>query len=303
LSIGIASHTVLDSIQDGNGIVTEHLGGPPCYCGLTSKRFGFDVSLATKVGRDFPAEKIEFLNNSGLKINNDQIVDAETTRFFIMSQNGTLGRQLFLRSKCQALSLQDIRDIQVDCWLVSPVVDEIPSDVLQAIVNDGGNKNFVMLDPQGYMRIPEKGGSIKLHSKLDLHLSGINAIKVDTDELMALTETRGVRGMQILQKKGIEFVISTEWLVVHLLHRQTHFWIKTKQVDTLDSTGGGDILTAAFCCAYIKEKDPLWALCFAAGSLQASLETRMMGLLKIPSRSKIEENASYYYSTVEFDHI
>src|SRR5262245_5961635 len=56
LRIGIASHIVLDTIKGANGSTAESIGGPPCYCGVTSRRFGFDVSLATRVGKDFPQE-------------------------------------------------------------------------------------------------------------------------------------------------------------------------------------------------------------------------------------------------------
>ena len=71
----------------------------------------------------------------------------------------------------------------------------------------------------------------------------------------------------------------------------------------MDFTGAGDILTAAFCCAYMKEKDPLWALCFSAGAVSAALETGEMGLGKIPAMSKIEQTASYFYNTVGFQRL
>jgi sugar/nucleoside kinase (ribokinase family) len=109
-----------------------------------------------------------------------------------------------------------------------------------------------------------------------------------------------VEGMQALQSKGIEFVVSTEHRVIHLLYEKTHYWIKMRDIDTPDSTGAGDILCAAFCCSYLKEKDPLWAICFGAGAVRAALETGQIGLAKIPAMSKIEQSASYFYNTVGF---
>jgi sugar/nucleoside kinase (ribokinase family) len=106
--------------------------------------------------------------------------------------------------------------------------------------------------------------------------------------------------MLALQGRGLEFVLSTIPNEVHLLHKRTHYWAKVKQVDTPDPTGAGDILSAAFCCAYIKERDPLWALCFGAGALRAALETHNTGLSKVPSYPKIEESASYFYNTIGF---
>ena len=49
--------------------------------------------------------------------------------------------------------------------------------------------------------------------------------------------------------------------------------IKLDHICARDSTGLGDILTAAFTCAYLKEKDPKWSLCYGAGAIKAALET------------------------------
>ncbi len=74
------------------------------------------------------------------------------------------------------------------------------------------------------------------------------------------------------------------------------------EIKTMDSTGTGDILCASFSCAYIKEKDPVWAICFGAGAVRAALETGQVGLAKIPTMSKIEQSASYFYNTIGFQH-
>ncbi|KAF6242664.1 ribokinase, partial [Nitrosopumilus sp. b1] len=52
-----------------------------------------------------------------------------------------------------------------------------------------------------------------------------------------------------------------------------------------------------------KEKDFLWAFCFAGGSAQAALDTKEIGLLKVPERGAIETNASYFYNTIKFRQI
>jgi sugar/nucleoside kinase (ribokinase family) len=161
-----------------------------------------------------------------------------------------------------------------------------------------------MLDPQGYMRIVGNNGQIELKDRLDLDLSGITAIKVDSQEMSALTGgMQGLEGMQRLQSRGVGFVVSTENRTIRLLHEKTHYWIKMRDIDAPDSTGAGDILCAAFCCAYLKEKDPLWAICFGAGAVRAALETGEFGLAKIPAMSTIEQSASYFYNTVGFQQL
>ena len=302
MRIGIASHIVLDTIKSADGSVAESIGGPPCYCGITARRFGFDVGLATRVGRDFPQEMHKRLRDSDIILSDRQVADAPTTRFSLISEGDSRG--LVLSSKCSPLAADEIRGMQVDCWLVSPVIDEVPQDVLAAIKQNRGKRNFVMLDPQGYMRAAGSDGQVTLKDRLELDLSGITAIKVDSQEMSALTGgLQGLEGMEHLQSKGVEFVVSTEHRVIHLLYEKTHYWIKMCDIDTPDSTGAGDILCAAFCCAYLKEKDPLWAISFGAGAVRAALETEEFGLAKIPSMSKIEQSASYFYNTLGFQQL
>jgi sugar/nucleoside kinase (ribokinase family) len=299
LRIAIASHIVLDTIKSTDGRVTVSVGGPACYCGITSRRFGFDVSLVTKVGNDFPEELLDMLQENDVMWKDNMKVDAPTTKFQIDSQGDS--RQLLLGDKCKPISVKDIEDMKVDCWLASPVIDELPQDVLRAIKQNRGKKNFVMLDPQGYLRLVDHKGYVTLKGSLELDLSGIDAIKVDRHEMAALTGgLQGLDGMEALQSKGIEFVIFTDQRAIHLLHKKMHYWLSMHDIDTVDSTGVGDILCASFSCAYVREKDPIWAISFGAGAVKAALETRQIGLAKIPSTSKIEQTASYFYNAIGF---
>lgn len=299
MRIAIASHIVLDTIKSTDGRVTESVGGPACYCGITSRRFGFDVNLVTKVGNDLPEELLDMLQENDIMLKDNMKVDAPTTKFQIDSQGDS--RQLLLGDKCKPISVNDIEDMKVDCWLASPVIDELPQDVLAAIKQNSGKKNFVMLDPQGYLRLVDHKGYVTLKGSLELDLSGIDAIKVDRHEMAALTGgLQGLDGMEALQSKGIEFVIYTEHRAIHLLHKKMHYWLSMHDIDTVDSTGVGDILCASFSCAYVREKDPIWAISFGAGAVKAALETRQIGLAKIPSTSKIEQTASYFYNAIGF---
>ena len=301
MRIGIASHIVIDTIMSADGRVTESIGGPPCYCGITSRRFGFDIGLVTRVGRDFQQEMHNMLRNNDIILSERQVSNAPTTRFSIIPEGDS--RRLVLNAKCDPLTIDEIKDMKVDCWLTSPVIDEIRPEVIAAIKENRGKKDFVMLDPQGYVRTVDSEGHVTLKDRLDLNLHGITALKVDSQEISALTGMHGLEGMQALQSRGIKFVVSTEHHIIHLLYEKTHYWIKMPAIDTTDSTGVGDILCAAFTCAYLKEKDPLWAICFGVGAVRAALETRLVGLAKIPQMSKIEQSASYFYNTVGFEQL
>jgi sugar/nucleoside kinase (ribokinase family) len=302
LRIAIASHIVLDKVIMDDGRMLECVGGPPCYCGITSRRFGLDVSLVTKAGSDLPKEVSKTLQNYNIMLGDDIFVSSPTTRFQIICHGHS--RDLKLFSKCEPLTIDDIQKTKTDCWLVSPVIDELPQNVLAEIKHNRGKKNFIMLDPQGYLRLIGPDGRIAIRDKLDLDVSGINAIKVDCQEMAALSGgLQGLAGMQALHSRGIEFVVHTDNRTIHLLHDQRHYWFTLQKFDTVDSTGLGDILSAAFSCAYIKEKDPIWAICFAVGAVTAALETRQVGIAKIPSIRDVEETASYLYNGIKFQHV
>jgi sugar/nucleoside kinase (ribokinase family) len=303
MNIAVASHIALDTIQDIQGTITESLGGPACYCSTTARKFNLKVKLATKVGKDFSQDYRLMLRNKGIDIDDILFTDNPTTRFRIILKKDS--RELFLVSKCSPITIEDIQRIETNCWIVSPIMDEVPFTVLHEIVKDKDNLEFVMLDPQGYIRTLDPDGRVSFLNDLKLDVSGISAIKVDPEELSALTGGRkGIEGMQFLQiRKGIKFVISTEYRIIRLLYNKMYYSIKLPDVVTAHSTGVGDILTSAFCCAYLKEKDPLWAICFGAGAVQAALEANLVGLEKVPPKSKIEQNASYYYNTISFQEI
>jgi sugar/nucleoside kinase (ribokinase family) len=271
LQIAIASHIALDTINGKGG----YLGGAAAYCGLICRQLGVDTILVTKVGEDFPVSKAHFLKEKGLEIKRYE--ECSTTRFELNQHGYT--REIYLRSKCNPLAVNDVKHIESDAWIVSPVIDEVPSQVLKTITR---KNKFVMLDPQGYVRRVSASGLVSIRRKIALNISGISAIKTDEDEL------------PILDHGDPQFVISTRTRIISM----DQYEIKLDHISTLDSTGLGDILTAAFTCAYLKEKDPKWSLCYGAGAVKAALETRSIGIEKIPTKPHIDENASYLFNRI-----
>ena len=75
------------------------------------------------------------------------------------------------------------------------------------------------------------------------------------------------------------------------------------KINLSDTTGIGDIFGATFVCTMLKEKDFLWALSFAGGAAQSALESKEFGLDKVPEKSALESNGSYFYNIVEFKQI
>ena len=136
--------------------------------------------------------------------------------------------------------------------------------------------------------------------KNDIDLNGVDAIKVNPEEAQCLVTGTHDEMMIALQKKGVEHVLLTNKTEVSLLVKDKVYSITLPNKQIHDTTGIGDIFCSAFCCTMLKEKDFLWALCFAGGAAQAALDSKNIGLQKIPKKGTIQNNASYFYNLVKF---
>ena len=290
MKVGIYSHCTIDTIMFGD-TKYEASGGPACYCSLTARNQKFDVNLCTKYGQDFPL--IDFLQNNKIKMEN-QLSDKDTTRFKIIINDSD--RELFIQKRCEPLEFIDENN---DGVIVSPVYNEIDNELFKKIRQSSG---FTILDPQGFLRYHNEDNKILLKNT-KLELDGISAIKVSPDELIALTGSNDDSALLSLQKTGVENVILTNKQDISLLVKDKIYSIKLPNLELYDTTGIGDIFCATFCCTMLREMDFLWALSFAGGAAQAALETKKFGIDKVPQKSAVENNGSYFYNMVEFRQI
>ena len=290
MKLDILSHCTIDTIQinDSKHVVP---GGPACYCSLTARILKFDVRLHTKFGSDFPL--VNYLTEQKI-VFEDALSTKLTTQFILNLVNSE--RTLFLQNKCEAINSITL---DTDSVIISPLFDEISIELFEKIKK---NANFVLLDPQGFLRRINSQNKIYLE-QTNLNVSGISAIKVNSDELRSLTNSSNIDGIKILQKKGIDNVILTDKQNISLLSENKIYSITLPDIELNDTTGIGDIFSATFCCTMLREKDVLWALSFAGGAAQAALESGQIGLEKIPSKGAIESNAYYFYNTLKFKEI
>jgi len=286
MKLAVASHCAIDTITiDGNNY--EQIGGAACYCGITARQFKFDVDLFTKFGSDFPKQ---YLTEHEINFTNSES-EKNTTKFAI-SITGS-DRTLKLENECEPI---DYSGISADGHIVSPIYHELSEYTFKKIKNDS---NFLFVDPQGFVRRKDSQNNIFLKNTV-LDLSGINAIKVNPGEAQHLVTGTHDEMMLALQKKGIEYVLLTNKTDVSLLVKDKVYSITLPNSQIHDTTGVGDIFCTAFICTMLKEKDFLWALSFAGGAAQAALESKNVGLQKIPHRGTIQNNASYFYNLVKF---
>jgi len=286
MKLAVFSHCAIDTIT-----IDEHnyeqIGGPACYCGITARQFKFDVDLFTKFGPDFPKQylsenKINFANSESEK---------NTTKFSI-SVNGS-DRTLKLENECEPI---DYSSVDADGHIVSPIYHEISDDTFRKIKTDS---NFLFVDPQGFLRQKDSQNNVVLKNT-NLDLSNVNAIKVNPEEAQQIVNGSHDEMMLALQKKGAEYVLLTNKTDVSLLVKDKIYSITLPNTQIHDTTGVGDIFCSTFCCTMLKEKDFLWALCFAGGAAQAALDSKNIGLQKIPKKGVVQTNASYFYNLVKF---
>ena len=266
-------------------------GGPASYCSLTARKQKHDVNLYTKFGPNYPLE--EFFKEN--KINTPDALSSQSTTRFKIKLNGS-DRKLYVENMCDKINFIENND---DGVIISPVFDEISLDTYSKIKN---SDNFVLLDPQGFLREKNSNNEIFL-KRTSFDLNNINAIKMNPDELHALTGLTGNDGIKQLQKLGIEYVIYTNKQEISLLVEDKLYTIFLPKMNLTDTTGIGDIFCSTFVCTMLKEKDFLWALSFAGGAAQSALESKAFGLEKVPEKNALETNGSYFYNIVEFKQI
>ena len=287
MKIALFSHCAIDTITIGDSSY-EQIGGAACYGGLTARKFKFDVELVTKFGSDFPQK--QYLSEYKIHFQN-ALSEKDTTKFSINIVGSD--RTLKLENQCEPIEYDKIN---ADGFLVSPIFHEITADTFEKIKQDS---NFLLLDPQGFLRRIDSDKKVFLENT-DLDLSKVNTIKVNPEEAQKLVGSSDDESLRLLQKKGIEHVILTNKTQVSMLVKDRIYSITLPNEKIYDTTGIGDIFCSTFCCTMLKEKDFLWALCFAGGAAQAALDSKDVGLLKIPKKVTVETNATYFYNLMKY---
>ena len=297
----ILSNLVIDEIISPDLKSTQSLGGPAAYCGITARKFGFETTLFTHFGKDFDTKYLEYLEKEGISLNDSRPQKSPTTRFIL--RNFENYRELILKSKCSTLVFDEIKNEKSDCWIISPVIDEVPIDILYYLVSSRRENEFILLDPQGYTRAADSTGRISIRKNIDISINNVNGIKLDDQEISCFANgLQGIDGMKKIHSKyKIDYVLHTQDQIIHLLEGEKHYWLELPKIEAPDSTGLGDIIGSSFAFTMLKEKDSVWAFCFAAGSLTAALHTKEVGIKKVPSKQAIEENASYYYNIMNYE--
>ena len=283
MRVTVASGCAIDTLHL-DGSIQEQIGGDALYSGMTAKEFRADVTLQTRFGPDFP---VSYMDGNNMTYDDTALSEKPTTRFKIVLSGHK--RQMYLLCECDPIDVQKTND---DALLIEPIYHEITPDYTRS-------DTYTLLNPQGMLRQADQTG--KVHTITgEINMTGVDTIKVNHQEVQAITGEQGDRGLLALQKMGAETVIRTDGKTIDMLHRNMVYTIELPNKEIHDTTGAGAIFCGAFVCTHLKERDILWAFCFGGGAVQAALDSKDTGLLKIPRRGAVQTNASYFYNLVKY---
>ena len=286
MNVSVISHCAMDTVHIKDSIY-EQAGGDACYCGLMAREFKANVTLQTKFGKDFPKK---YLENADIQYNTAPS-EKPTTRFKIVIEG--LERKLYLKNQCEDI---DVQGDSKDGIIISPIYHEITPDIIKS--QDG----YILYNPQGLLRNTDEADMIRI-TQASLDMAGVDALKVNPSEIHAITGLKDEEGMKKLQKMGARTIICTNGKSIKMLDKSSIYTIDLPNKEIFDTTGLGAILCGAFLHTILKERDPLWALCFAGGAVQAALDTKALGLAKVPKKGAVQTNASYFYNLVKYKQV
>ena len=287
----VAGFLTIDTILLPIRTITS-IGGPPSYAGLICSRFGLEVFALTRIGLDFPDDQLVWLARNGINLRAIDKSSKKTTRFRIEGDGAS--RNIFLLSRCDDLSLDQLPDTKFDASLISPIAHEISPELLKAIVD---RSDFTFLDPQGFVRTFDSRGQVSITSLKEAGVvTSVDALKMDRDEAYAITgKTEAREALTKLSSMGVRRALVTQGgEMCHILEGKKIYGVHVPKVKIVDSTGAGDILGGTLVASYLRSRDFLWSACF--GIAASSLSLNLIALSKIDLPIRVDEQARRLYS-------
>ncbi|MCX6649911.1 MAG: PfkB family carbohydrate kinase [Candidatus Bathyarchaeota archaeon] len=289
--IAVVGHVAIDRIITRGG-ERHQLGGPPTYVSLITNLLGTQLRAATKVGGDFPGSYASELAARGLDIRGSIVPSAKTTRFVLDYTKSERG--LGYDSLCAPIEPRDVVGLP-EAAILAPIVGEIPGETLDAM-----ESRVLALDPQGFVRRLEPGGSISLHPWRDVGLlRRLSVFKASARELRLVVGETGWVGLERLAGLGV--VVAVETLGgegARIVHSGRRMVVPAYVGETVDTTGAGDAFIAGFMAEYASGEGVEW--CAAVGSAAASAVVETVGPRIKIGRGELFERAEKIRDRIEY---
>ena len=290
-SLAVVGHIAIDRIITSSG-ERHQLGGSPTYVSLITHLLGIPLRAATKVGGDFSEIYASELAERGLDIHDSIVPLAKTTRFVLDYTKAERG--LGYDSLCTSIEPKDVKELP-DAAILAPIVGEIPDETLEAIVS-----RVLALDPQGFVRRLEPGGSISQHPWCDFGLlNRLSVFKASTRELRLVVGESSWAGLECLVRLGV--VVAIETLGgegARVVHSGRRMVVPAHRGEAVDTTGAGDAFIAGFFAEYASGEEVEW--CAAVGSAAASAVVETVGPSIKIGRGELFERAEKIQTSIKY---
>ena len=272
----IIGHVTKDNVPGG-----AILGGTPSYAGLTAHNLGQRTAIVTRFGPDIPS--LDVLN--GIEI--ERVFHGHSTTYENIYENGVRHQKWLERSG--PLSFENVPP----AWRNAPIVHLAPmgQELSPAMCSDFPN-SLVCVTAQGWLRGRDANDNViyQPHSNLEDSLACIDILVLSLADLAG--NQVGVDRLLSSVKIGVETLGPRG---CHVYHQGQVTRVPVKPEAEVDSTGAGDIFSAAFFIRYCQSGDVVDAAQFANAC--ASLSVRKLGMASVPNLPEVEAQKAVLYGS------
>jgi len=290
-------HFSIDFIKLPNREETKPtLGGPPTYVSLSAKKLDAEVSVISRVGKDFSEKYVRFLKTKGVDLTGLKIDKKTWTTSFFSDYDSSGERELCLKNKAPPIETNDLPStLNSKAVHIAPIANEVSTETINKLKT---SKSALSLDPQGLVRRFNKNGKVFLSfSEETYFLKGIDILKASYNEAKTLTaQSDLVKIAKDIHRKGVKIVLITRGAEPTLLSTESkvYFVPSAKPKAVVDTTGAGDAFIGAFLTTYIRDEDLLWCACM--GSAAASFVVEKYGPAGFGSMKQVQARATQVYN-------
>ena len=272
------------------------LGGSVTYASIVTRRLEENVSIISRVGRDFPEAYIWWLKQEGIDLSGVVRSETETTTRFELEYNNDLSnRTLKLINRAGPIKLDDLpENLHAKAIHIAPIAGEISVEVVKRLKQC---TDVLAFDPQGMLRRFDEAGNVTCCSLMDKSmLDFINIYKSSSDELSILTGQSNLKAaIKAIHDHGVKIVIVTMGVKGAVVSVEKNiFNVPVFEPRAfVDPTGAGDAFLGAFLTEYNRDGDSFWCAC--VGSAAASIVVEGLGPTCIGDKDEIYRRAEALY--------
>ena len=271
LCIGHCCHDLLN----GKNI----LGGCTSYSSLVASQLGMDTAVLTSVGDDF--EFFDTFKSKGIQFYNKK---ALKTTVFENIYSGT-HRTQYIHARAETLFAEDVPTewCNADIVQIGLIADEADFGIFKAFP-----KNVLIgATIQGWLRQWDKNGKVSSKVMDWAQLAAADVVIMSDADIQGFEEAIPLIASYV---KVLVMTQGADGAVVFYQNKQHHF--PSYPVKEVDSTGAGDVFTAAFLVKYAQTKDIAVATRYAHAA--ASFVVEGIGINNLATLEQIEERFQNY---------